>query len=80
MEHPKQKGPHTWDLTLHYHRCPKCGMILESRDDYRYQLGGYVKDLDCHRCGHQWTLRKRTTPKMGPLLGEGEPCEMDWEK
>lgn len=80
MRHPKQKGPHTWDLTLHYHRCPKCGTILESRDDYGYRLGNYIKELDCYKCGHQFTLQKRKKPMVGPILGEGDTYEIEWEK
>ena len=31
-----QKGQHTWDLVLQYHRCPRCGWIIESQEDFQY--------------------------------------------
>ena len=64
-----QKGLHTWDIIHQYHRCPNCGYIIESRDDYKYLLGKYEKDLECDRCHHQFTLTKHAKPVLGPLLG-----------
>lgn len=73
-----QKGPHTWDLILHYHRCPQCGRIIESRDDYIYRLGKYVKELQCPFCQKQFTVTKPTKPHFGPIFGEDDVVEWDW--
>ena len=73
-----QKGEHTWDMIFHYHRCPECGFIIESREDYEYRLGHYVKTLDCPRCHGSFTLEKETKPTFGPLIGEPQPVEWDW--
>lgn len=63
------KGNHTWDIVIEYHRCPECGFINESRDKYHYQLGEYLKDVACVRCGFRFTVKKERQPKFGPLLG-----------
>lgn len=73
-----QKGTHTWDLTLDYHRCPQCGFIIESRDSYQYRLGAWIKDLQCERCGHTFSLQKDRKPSFGPLFGDPQPKEMEW--
>lgn len=73
-----QKGTHTWDLNLSYHRCPACGFIFESREGCRYRMGLYQKELECERCGHQYTFSKQKQPRFGPLLGEPQPVEVDW--
>ncbi len=73
-----QKGTHTWDLILQYHRCPKCGYIIESREDYLYRLGKYVKDVECSQCHEQFSLIKPVKPHFGPLLGDDEVVEWDW--
>lgn len=73
-----QKGTHTWDLILHYHSCPECGKILESRQDYIYRNGTYQKKIICDRCGHSFTVTKPTHPTFGPLIGEPQHPEMDW--
>jgi rubredoxin len=75
-----QKGAHTWDLYLHYHRCPFCGLILESREDFHYILGQYKKDLECPRCKHSFTLVKNVQPALGPLIGEPQPPDIDWSE
>lgn len=75
----KQKGTHTWDLYVHYHSCPECGAIIESRDDYEYQLGKYIKHLDCHRCGHSFTETKPSGKQIGPIFGEPPKPEFDWD-
>jgi hypothetical protein len=49
-----QKGEHTWDLILHYHRCPQCSFIIESRVDFEYKNGSYSKDLSCDRCQYHF--------------------------
>jgi hypothetical protein len=63
-----QKGAHTWDIIFQYHRCPKCGFIIESRQDFQYKLGHYYKELDCNRCHHRFSLTKEVNPVLGPLL------------
>lgn len=73
-----QKGEHTWDLIVHYHRCPKCGNIIESREDYQYRLGVYYKDLECNRCHEQFTTTKKVKPTFGPLIGEAQSIEVTW--
>jgi hypothetical protein len=73
-----QKGLHTWDLNLHYHRCPRCGFIIESREDYQYRMGVYLKDLQCSRCQLRFTITKPSEPTFGPLIGDAEPVEMEW--
>ncbi len=70
-----QRGDHTWELYIGYHRCPKCGFILESREDYRYSNGKYEKQLDCPRCNDHYTSIKSY---KGPLLGKPEPIEIEW--
>ena len=74
-----QKGTHTWDLILHYHRCPTCGYIIESREDYQYRMGQYRKRLECGRCHHRFILIKKGHMTLGPLIGEAEPVEVTWD-
>lgn len=74
-----QKGEHTWDLAIRYHRCPACGYIIESRDDYHYRLGKYEKALTCPKCAHQFIEVKKTEQKLGPLIGEPETASFEWE-
>lgn len=64
----RKKGTHTWDMHLHYHRCPACGKIHESRSAYEYRLGVYQLDLTCSRCEHHWTEDKPTKPRFGPFF------------
>ncbi len=73
-----QKGTHTWDLIVQYHRCPKCGYIIESRENYQYCLGRYQKDLQCTRCQQFFTVFKQRRPSFGPFFGDSEPIEIDW--
>jgi len=73
-----QNGTHTWNLYLHYHRCPKCGYIIESRQDFEDRFGKYVKDIVCDRCYHRFTLNKNITPTLGPFTGDPQPVEFDW--
>lgn len=74
----REKGTHTWDLHLAYHRCPKCGNIFESRKDYVYQMGKFVKDLQCPKCGNTYTLTKAEPPRIGPFFGETPKPDFDW--
>lgn len=71
-------GTHTWNIYIHYHACPKCGYIIESRQDYEERLKTYEKDLKCPRCQHEFTLIKKPKPTFGPLIGEPQPVEIDW--
>lgn len=74
-----RKGPHTWDLVLQYHRCPKCGYIIESREGFRHRLGSWMKEVQCDRCKHSFELKKDRKPSFGPLIGDPQPIEMDWK-
>lgn len=76
--HKKQKGLHTWDLILHYHQCPACKRIIESREDYFYRLGEYIKEIDCPYCHHYFAIVKNVEPSVGPLFGEGTVAEVEW--
>lgn len=67
MESKHKGSTHNWDIVIQYHRCPKCGYIIESREDYIYRMGKYVKDLECSRCHHHFTLTKTSRPTFGPL-------------
>lgn len=73
-----QKGPHTWDLIMHYHRCPVCGRIFDSRVDYEDRLGKYQKDLECPACGHSFTVTKIRKLQAGPFFGDGDRAEVTW--
>lgn len=62
---------HTWELYLHYHECPKCGRIIESRKD--------VEELKCPYCNHSFTLKKKTGKRpFGPIFGKPSKPEFDW--
>lgn len=63
----REKGTHTWDVFVRYHRCPRCGVIAESRDDYIYRFGEYVKQVDCTACGHRFTDVRRQRPDTQTL-------------
>ena len=65
-----QKGTHTWDLIIHYHCCPKCHFIIESLENYKYQLGKWVKEITCDRCGNIFQATKARKPSFGPLFGD----------
>ncbi|MCB1111717.1 MAG: hypothetical protein H7A37_05945 [Chlamydiales bacterium] len=74
----REKGTHTWDLVIQYHRCPECDYVFDNRQQYRYQLGHYIKDVECPRCHHEFRLEKNRKPVVGPFFGNGAPPEMDW--
>ena len=74
-----QRGEHTWDLTLHYHSCPQCSKIIESRETYHYQLGSWIKNVHCVHCGKDFTFTKNRQPSLGPLIGPPQPTEFDWD-
>ena len=67
-----RRGTHTWNITIQYHRCPQCGKIIESREDYIYRLGKYEKTLRCERCKHLFKIIKPHRTKFGPLWGYTE--------
>lgn len=73
-----QKGEHTWDIHIHYHRCPQCGYIIESRDSYVYRQGKYMKEVVCKRCRHSFFDYKQTKLTIGPLIGDPQPIETEW--
>lgn len=75
-----EKGTHTWNLYLSYHRCPSCGYIFDSREDFQYRLGKYQKDLECPRCGLVFTLTKEQKSLIGPFFGEAPKPEFDWSE
>ena len=70
---------HTWDLYLRYHACPRCRHILESRQNYTYQLGRYYKNLTCPQCGLTWREEKKSPGPVGPLFGNPSKPEFNWE-
>ena len=74
----REKGPHTWNLHVHYHRCPSCGYIIESRDDFHYRQGKYFKELDCSRCHHHFVASKPCKVFFGPFFGNETKPEFDW--
>lgn len=70
MENPKQRhGHHTWDLVLHYYRCPKCGVIIENRDKFETRFHRLEKNIICVRCQYSFKVAKKRKPTFGPLLG-----------
>lgn len=72
------RSTHTWDIVIHYHRCPGCGYIIESRENYIYRMGKYQKDVVCNRCQRRFSVTKPVRPRFGPLLGTPHPPEFDW--
>lgn len=74
-----QAGEHTWDIITQYHRCPKCGNIIESREDFHNRLGKLVKEITCDRCGNHFLLTKQRRPSFGPLIGSPQPPEITWQ-
>ncbi len=73
-----QRGPHTWDIIIDYHACPKCGYIQENRERYEDRFGKLIKDLICERCEAHYQVEKKERKKFAPLLGEPEYPEFDW--
>jgi ribosomal protein S27AE len=73
-----QKGDHTWDLVIDYQRCPKCGMINESREGFHYEMGSWKKEIKCERCGDVFIVSDQRKPTFGPLIGNPEPPEVTW--
>ncbi len=70
MDDPRQQhGNHTWDMVLHYYRCPHCGYILENRQKFERRFNDLQKELLCPRCRHIFAVVKKIRPTFGPLLG-----------
>ena len=70
MNDPRQQhGNHTWDLNVHYYRCPQCGYILENRDKFELRFNQLLKDMACPRCQYAFRVIKKNRPTFGPLLG-----------
>lgn len=67
---PLSDGTHDWSLTAHYHRCPSCRKIFESREEYFQRLGLWEKDLSCPHCAQKFTISKEVSPSFGPLFGK----------
>jgi hypothetical protein len=74
-----QQGTHTWDLVLQYHCCPECGTIIESREDFHYQMGSWLKEIQCTKCKKIFLVKKQQKLKFGPLLGVEQSPEWEWE-
>lgn len=61
-------GTHSYDIYQRYHRCPKCGKIVESRKGYEYRMGKREKDLHCPRCSYEWTEKSPEKSRFGPFF------------
>lgn len=66
------RGNHSWPIIHHYHRCPHCGKIVESREDFSYEFGRQVKHLECKHCHQTFVLEKPKNIALGPLLEDRE--------
>lgn len=75
----RTQATHSWPLIVHYHRCPKCGFVLESRTDYELFLGEYRKHLVCDRCEHDFIATKKYPATFGPLLGDPRTRDLSGE-
>ena len=64
------RATHTYKVVQQYHRCQDCGHIFESRQDFQYCMGEYVKQLECPCCKHSFQEVKGARKALGPLLGE----------
>jgi ssDNA-binding Zn-finger/Zn-ribbon topoisomerase 1 len=64
----RRKGVHTFDIFLEYLACPKCRAIIEDRQGYTYRLGQMIKQVECPRCHHTYTVVKAEKPGFGPLF------------
>jgi len=74
----REKGNHTWDIFVHYHRCPHCGYITESRKDYESYEKEQKKEITCDRCQNNYTVTKAAQSGFGPLFGKSEHAEIHW--
>lgn len=73
-----QRGAHTWEVSTDYHRCPLCNKIFENREKYTYELGNYIKELECPFCQKTFKIKKTGKISIGPFFGEPTPVEMEW--
>lgn len=73
-----QKGTHTWDLNLSYHRCPHCKKIFESRAGYVCEQGIYQRNLECTYCHHPYKEIKARNTAFNPFFGDPQPPEVEW--
>lgn len=71
-----------------YRKCPKCGMIGESKGGRQTALGAYPKTdelgdhyhdtnsftlrYECFSCQHEWTVHTARAPCLNPLCGFGK--------
>jgi uncharacterized C2H2 Zn-finger protein len=61
------RGPHTWPIVFHYHRCPECKKVLESRKPYETRRNRKELDLECPHCQAKFTVSEEVRPTLGPL-------------
>lgn len=54
-----QRGPHTWDFLMTYHRCPHCGYVQSSQQVFVKRLGLWQKEITCLRCKKGYTALGR---------------------
>lgn len=73
----RQKGTHTWTLYVHYHLCPQCGKVIESRHEYELKDGKWIKELKCAHCGHSFSETK-PFKKLGFLANSSQAHEFRW--
>lgn len=73
-----RKGDHTWNIDVHYARCPICGFINEVKGPLTYHDGKYEKEINCIKCDKLIQISKKLT-QIGPIFGDATPAEMEWE-
>lgn len=80
-EKMSEKGSHTWDIIIDYHRCPNCEFINESRKKYHILQGKQQKEIDCQRCHHRFVvIKKGAVPKIRPIFSNADSYEIDWDE
>lgn len=73
-----QKGTHTWDMVVSYHKCPECGYIVENQDVWKVEKDHYEKPIVCPRCKHSFVAIKPRKKGFGPFFGEPTKPDFDW--
>lgn len=68
---------HTWDIHLHYHRCPHCGYIAENRDKFEYESLQFVKKVSCPRCKKEFKDAQKKQVRLGPFFTDSSNSEND---
>lgn len=63
---------HTWEIYLHYYRCPNCGYVLEDRNSFEQRGKVFEKTLLCPRCETKWREETSLKPRNGEI-------EVNWE-